>query len=351
MWTPISPPLKRVLIAKTTQLGDLVISLPMAAALKQRDPNCTVILLANRKTAELARYCADIDEVYSEPDTAEELVALLDSLHIDIFIQANNAQRAAKAAYAAGIPIRIGSLSRLYNLRWCTHLVAVSNPYHGLNKRILDLQYLRPLGIRVDGLDAVLDLTHLAPPPLAPDLLSVHPDRLAQGRHTIILSPALITARAHQWPLESYTKLITSLDPSQFHWFICGVAGDRENLRPLLERHQHEPNVTDLVGQFTLTQFMSFMAACDGLIAGSTGPLHLAAALGIHTLGLFQSRKMDLQRWHPLGRSAAVIHSDVRCLGERRAAGGGGGAPCPCIAAIKPETVAGRVRAWFEEVS
>jgi ADP-heptose:LPS heptosyltransferase len=106
--------------------------------------------------------------------------------------------------------------------------------------------------------------------------------------------------------------------------------------------------VTDLVGKLTLTQFMSFTAHCDGLIAGSTGPLHLAAALGINTLGLYQSRKADIQRWHPVGRSAAVIHSDVQCRGERRRAGGEGAIPCPCIAAIDPDTVACRVRAWFE---
>jgi ADP-heptose:LPS heptosyltransferase len=114
----------------------------------------------------------------------------------------------------------------------------------------------------------------------------------------------------------------------------------------LLDRHSGDSNVTDLVGRLTLAEFVRFITRCDGMVAGSTGPLHLAAALGIHTLGLFQSRRADIQRWHPLGRSTAIIHSDVRCMGERKSAAGV--RPCPCIVAIGSDRVARQVLSWFE---
>jgi ADP-heptose:LPS heptosyltransferase len=347
-WKQIVLPFKRVLVAKTTQLGDLVISLPMAAALKQRDPSCTVIFLTSPKTIDVARCCPDIDEVYGEPATAEELRALLVSLEVDIFIQANNACTIAKAAHRAGVPIRIGSLFRLYNLRLCTHLVAQSRPYRGINKRLLDLQYLLPLGVKIEDSKAIADMYQIEPPQLSCDRSPLHPDHFAQGRRTIILSPSLITAKAHQWPLESYTRLIRSLDPGKFHWFICGVSSDRESLRQLLAQQWQGFNVTDLVGRLTLTEFMSFITCCDGMVAGSTGPLHLAAALGIHTLGIFQSRRSDIKRWHPLGRSASVIHSNIPCLGERKMAAGARNLPCPCIVAVDSDSVARQVLAWFE---
>lgn len=350
-WNLISPPFGRVVIAKTTHLGDLVISLPMAAALKQRDPHCTVIFLANPKTADVARCCPDIDEVYGEPDSPEALRDLLVSLDVDIFIQVNSSRSIAKAAHAAGIPVRIGTFFRFYNWRRCTHLVAQSRALSGFNKRLLDLQLLLPLGIKIDDLQAVLKLYQFAPLPAGADPPAIHPEHFARGRHTIILSPATITAQSHRWPLESYTQLIRSMDPTKFHWFICGVPGDRESLQPLLEQHAGDANVTDLVGKLTLTQFVRFITRCDGMVAGSTGSLHLAAALGIHTLGLFQSRQTDIRRWHPLGRSTAIIHSNVRCLGERKAGAGKPRLPCPCIVAIEPESVARRVLSWFETPS
>jgi heptosyltransferase-3 len=341
-------PFKRVLVAKTTLLGDLVISLPMATALKERDPTCTVIFLTSEKTMDVARCCPDIDEVYAQPATAEELEVLLVSLQVDIFIQVNNCRVVADAAYRARIPIRICSLFRYYNFRRCTHLVAISR-FRRINKRLLDLQYLLPLGIRIEDEHAVAEMYKLHPPGIFPELSAIHPDRFARGRRKIILSPSMTTARSHQWPLASYTGLIHSLDPSEFHWFICGVASDRDNLRPLLEQTSLDRNVTDLVGRLSITEFMSFITCCDALVAGSTGPLHLAAALGIRTLGLYQSRKADRERWRPVGRSTSIIHSDVRCHGERRTAAGDHWVTCPCIAAIDPERVARQLLTWFDK--
>ncbi len=342
---------RRIMLAKTTQLGDLVISLPMAAALKRHDPRCTVILLTNRRTAEIARHCPDVDEVYAAPENPQELTALLAAVHPDIFIQVNPCRRLAQCAYDAALPIRIGSLFRLYNWRRCTHLVPISSPNSGLNKRLLDLQYLRPLGIVVEDDAEVPALCRLSPPAAASAdaAARLHPARYAQGRRSVILSPALVTARSHQWPLMFYSELINAIDPQQVQWFICGTAEDRASLQPLLQRHAGAANVTDLVGQMSLTEFMVFISACDGLIAGSTGPLHLAAALGIHTLGLFQSRQSDVRRWRPLGASASVIHSQVRCRGERRidTAASTLAVPCPCMTAIAPATVAEHVRRWF----
>lgn len=340
-------PFKRVLVAKTTHLGDLVISLPMATALKERDPACTVIFLTSPKTLDVARCCPDIDEVYAQPATVEDLAVLLASLQVDIFIQVNNCRVTANAACRARIPIRIGSLFRFYNFRRCTHLVALSR-FRRINKRLLDLQYLLPLGIKIEDEHAVARMYDLHPPRISVARSPIHPDRFAQGRRRIILSPALITARSHQWPLESYTRLMRSLDPREYHWFICGAASDRDNLRQLLEQHARDRNVTDLVGRLTMTEFMSFITCCDGLVAGSTGALHLAAALGIRTLGLYQSRAADRERWRPFGRSTSIIHSDVRCQGERRTAAGEHKFTCQCIAAIDPERVARQLLAWFE---
>jgi hypothetical protein len=44
-------------------------------------------------------------------------------------------------------------------------------------------------------------------------------------------------------------------------------------------------------------------------------------------------------------------HSDVRCQGERKSEYGNQAIPCPCIVAIKPESVVRRVHGWFENPS
>ena len=341
----IKVPFGRVMVAKTTHLGDLVISLPLAAAIKRHDPNCTVIYLTNRSTVDVARHCSDIDEVYAEPDSPKDLLALLVKLDIDIFVQVNCARSVAKAAALAAIPVRIGSTYRLYNFLFCTELVPISRLSAGLNKRQLDLQYLRPLGIEA-GLTANSEM----PPRRSPSLLVakaalIHPRQFAGRTFMIILSPSLITARAHQWPLEAFSSLIRRLDPDQFHWFICGVSGERNRLLPLLSAHLHDSNVTDMVGKLSLNEFISFTSECDGLIAGSTGPLHLAAALGINALGLFASNDAEIRRWRPIGPKASVIYSSVNCKLPKPLYDASDA--CPCIVAIDPASVAARVQSWF----
>ncbi|MBC7683931.1 MAG: glycosyltransferase family 9 protein [Bdellovibrionales bacterium] len=341
-------PFGRVMVAKTTHLGDLVISLPLASAIKRRDPGCTVVYLTNRATADVARHCRDIDEVYGLPETTDELVALLAALKIDIFVQVNVAHWLAKAAFDAGIPIRIGTMFRYYNYRFCTHLVANSRSYAGMNKRQLDLQYLRPLGICATDWPEVLALSRCARPVVETTCSTLRPRQFANQRHTIVISASLVTARGHQWPLEAYSELIRSFDPDKFHWFVCGISSERDSLTPLLAAHQNDSNVTDLVGKLSLTDFMAFIGECDGLIAGSTGPVHLAAAMGIHTLGLYSSSRSDIRRWAPVGPRASVIYSNQRCTGISGARGANAMA-CPCIVAITPERVAQRVQSWFQK--
>ncbi|MFC7667381.1 glycosyltransferase family 9 protein [Hymenobacter humi] len=85
------------------------------------------------------------------------------------------------------------------------------------------------------------------------------------------------------------------------------------------------------------------MAAADGLVAGSTGPLHLAAALGRHALGLYPPiRPMHPGRWAPLGPRAGFMVFDKPSCEDCRTEP----AACRCIRAIEPVAVAAHVLAW-----
>ena len=62
------------------------------------------------------------------------------------------------------------------------------------------------------------------------------------------------------------------------------------------------PHVSDVTGKFSLPRFIGLS---DGLVAASTGPLHIAAASGVFCLGLFPSQKpIYAERWGPIGKKA-----------------------------------------------
>jgi ADP-heptose:LPS heptosyltransferase len=68
------------------------------------------------------------------------------------------------------------------------------------------------------------------------------------------------------------------------------------------------------------------------LVAASTGPLHLAAALGIYALGIYPPiRPMHPGRWAPVGEKAKVFVKEKDCEACRLSA------DCTCIREIRPQ--------------
>jgi ADP-heptose:LPS heptosyltransferase len=325
----------RIMIAKTTHVGDVVISLPLAGVLKHYFPEATILFLAKGQNCDIARRYAFIDEVYDESliDTEEGLK----SCRADVFIQVNNSERLAFAAKKADIPVRIGTIFRKYNWSLCTDRVFISREVKWLNRRDLDLEFLRPLGIshRFSYQD-LSSLYKFHEKPLSDQYQKI----LDPNKFKLILHPTLITAKNYQWPLDYYKALIQSLDPEKFQIFITGVQSDLSYMESFLQ--EMNPRIVNLVGKINMEDLITVIAHCDGLVAGSTGPLHLAAALGIHALGIYRADKKYIRRWESVGWKAEVLAQSTSCPKCPN------GDPCKCIYAIKPEYVKARILDWFE---
>jgi ADP-heptose:LPS heptosyltransferase len=94
------------------------------------------------------------------------------------------------------------------------------------------------------------------------------------------------------------------------------------------------------MGGLTLRQLMAVIAESHAVVSLATGPMHLAAALGIPTVSIFDPRRNNSPtRWQPLG-TGVVLRPEVptceKCIYEA----------CPywdCLDRITVETVAERV--------
>jgi heptosyltransferase II len=69
--------------------------------------------------------------------------------------------------------------------------------------------------------------------------------------------------------------------------------------------------VLSLAGKTTTMQLAAVLKQCRFLITNDTGPMHLAAALGIPTVALFGSSS---PAWTgPFGKGHQVIYKNVEC--------------------------------------
>lgn len=236
----------------------------------------------------------------------------------------------AKRAKQLNIPLRIGTTNRLYHWATCNRLIKLSRKNSPLHEAQLNIKLLAALGIKSDyslqEIENFLGFTKIKP----------LPQKLKQfihaNKYNLILHPKS-QGSAREWGLENFITLIHSLDKSKFHILISGTIKERDLLNELFEKAGDA--VTDITGVMQLDEFISFINHCDGLIANSTGPLHIAAALGKDAFGIYPPiRPMHPGRWAPLGKKAKVFVMDKTCDDCRKDM-----FFCHCIKEVLPATI------------
>ncbi len=293
-------------MSRTDRIGDVVLTFPLLGLLRERFPDAEICFLGRRYVAPVVAACVHADRFvewrFDSPTPAAEGAAALRSLDADVILHLLPHRPIAAAARDAGIPRRIGTNRRWYHWLSCNDLVNVSRAHSGLHEAQLNVLVAEPLLGRTNhALSTLVSYVGFTRPrPLDPRWSAL----LDQSRFNVILVP-LTGGSVPAWPLESYRALIDALAPGRYRVFIAGSADESVVLRPWIA--SMTTSVTDLTAQ-SLEDLISFIAAADGLVAASTGPLHLAAALGVRALGLYPPHAArPLRRWGPLGARAEVI--------------------------------------------
>jgi len=333
------------LVSRTDAIGDVVLTLPVCGQLKQQFPGCRVVLIGRTYTAPVAAACPwvddflNLDELLQLP-AAEQLQALR-AYHAAAIVHVFPNKLLARLAYKARIPVRIGTRNRWQHWLTCNRLVALSRRHSPLHEAQLNLQLLQPLGGSPPDVCEIVELVRLQPTePLTNKWLHLLQQRHA-GQLNIILHPRS-RGSAREWGLAHFGQLAQLLHQAGHRVFVTGTAAEGEELTDWLTEHAAYL-AGNLTGQLSLPQFLSFIAAADGVVAGSTGPLHLAAALGRHALGLYPPiRPMHPGRWAPLGPYAEFMVFDKPNCDDCRTVP----AACTCIRALSAASVAARVLAW-----
>ncbi|HMX82594.1 MAG TPA: glycosyltransferase family 9 protein [Saprospiraceae bacterium] len=313
----------RIIISRTDSIGDVVLTLPLAGIIKEYFPEWHIIFLGRNYTREIVSLSEHVDEFVNWDD--HEAVK---QLKADIIVHVFPVKEIAQWAKKQGISTRIGTTGRLYHWLYCNKLIRLSRKNSDLHEAQLNIKLLKPLGIETDyPLEKIPDyygFTRIKP--LAPKWLEM----LKGDRKNIILHPKS-KGSAREWGLENFSRLIGLLPEIEYRIFISGTKEEGLQSAPLFKEHAH---VIDLTGQMNLGEFASFIAEADALVAASTGPLHVAAALGKCAIGLYAPmRPIHPGRWAPLGRQASYLVMNRECNDCKKTL------DCRCIRDITPGQV------------
>ena len=326
--------LKRIILSRTDSIGDVVLTLPLAGAIKKYFPQAEIIFFGSTYTRDVISSCVHVNEFLNYDEfkllDASGKKKFLQLARADAIIHVFPRRDIATSAAAAKIPNRIGTSHRMYHWLTCNRLISLGRKNSGLHEAQLNLSLLKKIGIgetfslqQIPSLYGFSRFGNL--PPALGEILS-------PGKKNVILHPASQSS-AREWTQENFLRLIWLLDESRFNIIITGTEKDLSACDEWIKKIP--AHVHNLMGKMQLAELISFIAASDALVAASTGPLHLAAAAGKKAIGIFAPiRPMHPGRWAPLGEHAIALCVSKTCSDCARDE-----TQCHCINEIKPEQV------------
>jgi heptosyltransferase-3 len=331
--------ISRILLSRTDAIGDVILTLPMAGIIKKYLPECKIIFLGKSYTKPVIALSEHVDEFinYDEMSQNAGAESWLKKINADAIIHVFPRKEIAYAARKAGIPMRIGTSHRIYHLITCNKLIALGRKNSELHEAQLNLKLLEPFGITdLPHLNEIHEYFGFSKIPLLPDSLKKLIDA---DKFNLIFHPSS-NASAREWPLENYFQLIHLLDRKKFKIFITGQT--QENILYNQWRKSLPDFVTDCTGLMTLPELISYIHACDGLIACSTGPLHIAAALNKKVIGLYPPiRPMHTGRWGGLGDQVKNISLNKSCVDCKN-----NPVQCHCMNEIQVDEIKQEIEKW-----
>ncbi len=343
----------RFLLVRLGAVGDVVHTLPLAAVLRERFPNATIGWAVEPGASPLLQGNPVIDSLcvvdtraWRRGSPRARISALrrdvrkLQEIRADVAIDAQGLIKSGFLAWASGAKVRIGfehrscreGMNVLFTTAWAEPL---KRPHHVVEK---NLSLLGPLGVAPPE-DGELDF----PLPERADEAEgaesfLRREGLTDGSPLFIVHPGA-GWETKRWNERRYAALGDAwAEMTGGHVLLSWGSGEESLARRVAGAMQSPAKV---VPAMDIRQLAALIRRCDVFAGGDSGPLHLAAALGVSCLAVMGPT--DPVRNGPWGRGHAVLHHQLACSGCY-------GRTCPDIECLErisvDEAVRGLERLW-----
>lgn len=301
--------LRSAVLVRTDRIGDVLLALPAFAAFARAFPACKCSAVVSPRTRELVEGQPFIRDVYTwDPKTsATPLTKWLRDRVFDAGILFYPRALLAWALLRAGIPIRVGTAYRWYS-RLLNRRVAVHRRSGERHEVEYNFDLLAPFKVP------------MGEPVLVPPVISVEAREDAQnllaranlpGPYAVVHPKgggSAVNATAAHWG-----RIAAIVERNGVPVVVTGAMDDAgmgaEVLRAAgMSSHR-------FVSPARLSTLASILSGAQVVVGPSTGPLHLAAAMGRPTVGLYSVVKSQSPvRWRPWSRKGVVLQPEgVTC--------------------------------------
>ena len=292
----------KVLILKPSSLGDVIHAIPVLRLIKIQRPKWTIHWWIAKNFAPLLEMDRDIGALHyfdrgawnSFSGIARGISSLegMKAEKYDLVIDLQGLARSALHGWAVGGGYTVGLDQRREG---ASLFYDASVPRPSLHAHAVDwyLQVLTELGLSVEGSYEWL------------------PERpwVAEGLGNLGYQPkyrwiALCPGarwESKRWPVESFEELIKRIDLPDVRFVVIGGKDDQA----IGKRLGRLDSTLDLTGRTSLPEMIEWMRVCSTVVTNDTGPMHIAAALGVRVLALFGPT--DSRKTGPYSSNSKVL--------------------------------------------
>jgi ADP-heptose:LPS heptosyltransferase len=297
----------RILVSRTDRLGDLILALPVVETIKARYPECDVHVISSLYASPILEHNNRIDGILrvqndqlltSKPYKKELLQKIIKNSY-KVVVVLYPERQISQLFYKAAIPNRIGTAGRFHSVFFNHHLFhsRKTNKKHESEYNLDFLKFFR------EGEMITVPRVH----PTAKEIRNARRILGESGVEGpfVVLHPGS-GGSADRWPLQKFMDLYSLLDQAGLQVVLSGSDEEGEMIDDVA--YDRGMVARKITGETDLRTLAAVLSLASVVVANSTGPLHLAVAVGTKVVGLYPGREiMSPVRWGPLGDGHEVI--------------------------------------------
>lgn len=304
--------MKRFLVSRTDKLGDVILSLPVVNALRRKFPDSRIFFLARNYTREILECCPHIDKIITIDDQTgirkplRSLALEMKQHRLEYAVILYPGLYTAVAALLANIPERIGSGFRWYSFLF-TKRVYEHRKTCQKHEAEYNLGLLHSFNVNYNDISFDIDV----PGKESETVAGILNDNGISGADTLIIIHPGSRGSSLDWNPDNIPPLIELIQAKTGAKIVLtGTQAEKEVLNNIVGQCRQKPVIFEK--QLTLKELAALLKRADLFIANSTGPLHLANALGTEVIGIYPDIiPLNSVRWGPYGRDDSIITPDV----------------------------------------
>ncbi len=307
-----------ILIIQLGDIGDAVLTLPLIESVYQAFPGRPILLCVREHARDLMEDIPHVHQVLSVNKQKRTLknemihqlgfIKALRKHRPAVAIELRTGTRGAVIAGLSGATTRIARYANdgtLWRNRLFTHLVRPTREY-GQYAAAHHLNIVAPWGFRQkDPKPRIMAgarrrkraeaIFRKARVPMNKPLVAVHPFSLW---------------RYKEWQVSEMASLLDRIQ-GEHHLsvLVTGAPNERERARRLVEKCRIKPY--NLTGETQIGDMPAVLLACALFIGVDTAALHIAAAVGIPTVGIFGPSSWI--NWAPRGGNHLIVKKGLAC--------------------------------------